>query len=96
MNPFFGELVLQTWLVNEYNDEDAEADDWQRIKFCAACKAIVTVGRRCAELECNIRLHDICQEAYFRSKPEKKCPKCETLWDGNVLDEGGAVDLLEL
>lgn len=75
-------LELQTWLVNEYNDEDTEGDDWQRIKFCEACKGIVTVGRRCAELDCNVRLHDICQEAFLSSRPNRNCPRCETEWDG--------------
>lgn len=75
-------LELQTWLVNEYNDEDAEADDWQRIKFCEACKGIMTMGRRCADLECNVRLHDICQEAFFNSRADRNCPRCETPWDG--------------
>jgi hypothetical protein len=75
-------LELQTWLVNEYNDEDAEADDWQRIKFCEACKGVVTVGQRCTDLDCNVRLHEICQAAYLNSRPNKNCPKCETEWDG--------------
>lgn len=75
-------LELQTWLVNEYNDEDAEGDDWQRIKFCEACKGMITVGKRCADLDCNVRLHDICEEAFFNSRPGNKCPKCETPWDG--------------
>lgn len=75
-------LELQTWLVNSYNDEDAEADDWQRIKFCEACKGVVTIGQRCADLDCNVRLHDICKEAYLNSRPNRNCPKCDTEWDG--------------
>ena len=64
------------------NDEDAEADDWQRIKFCEACKGVVTIGQRCADLDCNVRLHDICKEAYLNSRPNRNCPKCDTEWDG--------------
>jgi hypothetical protein len=75
-------VELQTWLVNTYNDEDAEADDWQRIKFCEACKGVITVGQRCADLDCNVRLHDICKEAYLNSRPNTNCPKCDTEWDG--------------
>ena len=75
-------LELQTWLVNEYNDDEADADDWQRIKFCEACKGIMTVGRRCADVDCNVRLHDICQESFFNSRPDRNCPRCKTRWDG--------------
>ena len=74
-------MELRSWLVEAYNDSD-DSEDWQRIKFCEACKEIVTIGQRCAELECNVRLHDICQDSYWRSRPDTKCPKCETAWDG--------------
>jgi hypothetical protein len=75
-------LELQTWLVNQYNDLDAERDVWQRIKFCDACKGIMTMGTRCADLECNARLHDICREAFFKSRRNRNCPRCGTPWDG--------------
>jgi non-structural maintenance of chromosomes element 1 len=74
-------MELRTWLVDTYNDSD-DPEEWQRIKFCEACKEIVTVGQRCADLECNVRLHNICESAYWNSRPGKKCPKCETAWDG--------------
>lgn len=74
-------MELQSWLVDTYNDTE-EPDGWQRIKTCQACRYIVTVGQRCAKLECNVRLHDICHMAYWHSRPNEKCPKCETEWDG--------------
>lgn len=72
-------MELRSWLVETYNDDE---DDWQRIKFCFACKDIVTVGQRCADLDCNVRLHNICEAAYWNSRPSKKCPKCERPWEG--------------
>lgn len=74
-------LELRSWLVDTYNDSD-DPDEWQKIKFCEACKEIVTVGQRCSETECNVRLHNICETAYFNSRPAKKCPKCKTAWNG--------------
>lgn len=75
-------LELWGWLNASYNDPDADGGDWQRIKFCEACKEIVTVGQRCAEVRCNVRLHDICEESFWRTREDKKCPRCETKWDG--------------
>ncbi|KAK6603601.1 RING-like domain-containing protein [Botrytis cinerea] len=74
-------LELRSWLVDTYNDSD-DPDEWQRIKNCEACKGIITVGMRCSRRDCNVRLHKICQPAYFRSRPNQNCPKCETEWDG--------------
>ncbi|KAK3398223.1 Nse1 non-SMC component of SMC5-6 complex-domain-containing protein [Sordaria brevicollis] len=76
-------IEMWSWLVATYNDDSAEARDWQRIKFCEACKEIVTYGQRCSERDCTIRLHDICQDRYWRTRREKKCPKCETAWTGD-------------
>ncbi|KAE8441915.1 hypothetical protein EG329_004173 [Mollisiaceae sp. DMI_Dod_QoI] len=74
-------MELRSWLVDTYNDPD-EPDEWQRIKFCEACKEIVTIGQRCANLECNARLHNICEQAYWNSRPNKACARCRTAWDG--------------
>jgi hypothetical protein len=74
-------LELRSWLTASYNDADAE-DEWQRIKSCEACKEIVTVGQRCTERDCTARLHDICQEAYWKARREKKCPTCDREWTG--------------
>ncbi|OTB05498.1 hypothetical protein M426DRAFT_319762 [Hypoxylon sp. CI-4A] len=75
-------IELRTYLVETYNDPDAAADEWQRVKFCEACREIVTVGQRCAERDCCARLHDICQEAFWRSRRAKECPRCGRDWDG--------------
>lgn len=74
-------IELRSWLVEAYNESD-DPTQWQRIKFCEACKEIVTIGQRCAERECNVRLHSICTAAFWNSRPGKKCPKCDTVWDG--------------
>lgn len=74
-------MELRGWLIEAYNDAD-EPDDWQRIKFCEACKEIVTIGQRCSDFDCNARLHNICEEAYWRARPGKTCAKCDTAWDG--------------
>ncbi|OTA75597.1 hypothetical protein M434DRAFT_402631 [Hypoxylon sp. CO27-5] len=75
-------MELRSWLISEYNDPDAEPDEWQRVKFCEACREIVTVGQRCAERDCLVRLHDVCEEAFWRTRRERKCPRCEREWDG--------------
>ncbi|KAH6996514.1 Nse1 non-SMC component of SMC5-6 complex-domain-containing protein [Ilyonectria sp. MPI-CAGE-AT-0026] len=75
-------LELRPWLVETYNDPDTGPDEWQRIKFCEACKDIVTIGLRCTEPNCNFRLHDICEDAFWRTRRDKKCPKCSSAWSG--------------
>ncbi|KAM4064634.1 nse1 non-SMC component of SMC5-6 complex domain-containing protein [Hirsutella rhossiliensis] len=75
-------LELRPWLMNMYNDPDAGPDEWQRIKFCEACKDIVTTGLRCSEPSCTLRLHDICQEAFWRARRTKECPHCSREWTG--------------
>ncbi|PFH58060.1 hypothetical protein XA68_14213 [Ophiocordyceps unilateralis] len=75
-------LELRPWLIDMYNDGDAGQDDWQRIKFCEACKDIVTAGLRCADPSCTLRLHDICQEAFWRVRRTTSCPKCSREWTG--------------
>ncbi|KAI0902965.1 Nse1 non-SMC component of SMC5-6 complex-domain-containing protein [Ustulina deusta] len=75
-------LELRSWLLESYNDPDAEGDEWQRVKFCEACKDVVTIGQRCAERDCLIRLHDNCADAFFRTRRERACPKCKEEWTG--------------
>ncbi|KAH8758459.1 Nse1 non-SMC component of SMC5-6 complex-domain-containing protein [Diaporthe sp. PMI_573] len=76
-------MELKTWLVAAYNDPDVGPDSWQRIKFCEACKEIVTIGQRCPGRDCNTRIHDICTEAYWRTRRGgRTCPRCETEWTG--------------
>ncbi|KAF4452812.1 hypothetical protein F53441_4431 [Fusarium austroafricanum] len=76
-------LELRPWLVETYNDPDLGPHDWQRIKFCEACKDPVTVGLRCAEGDCNFRLHEVCEEAFWRTRRDNKCPRCSTDWSGH-------------
>ncbi|KAL7933713.1 Nse1 non-SMC component of SMC5-6 complex domain-containing protein [Trichoderma chlorosporum] len=76
-------LELRPWLIDMYNDPDAEPGEWQRIKFCEACKEIVTWGLRCSDPDCTLRLHDICQEAFWRSRRGTNCPKCSREWTGD-------------
>ncbi|KAM3561854.1 hypothetical protein ARSEF4850_003014 [Beauveria asiatica] len=75
-------LELRPWLLGTFNYPDAEEGEWQRIKFCEACKDIVTVGVRCADPDCNVRVHAICEEAFWRTKRNKNCPGCSKEWTG--------------
>lgn len=83
-------MELKGWLVATYNDEDAEEGAWQRIKMCKVCKDVVTVGQRCEDRECNVRVHDICLENYFAmaarrgggAEGERKCGGCRKGWVG--------------
>ncbi|ATY63827.1 DNA repair [Cordyceps militaris] len=77
-------LELRPWLLGTFNDPDAGEGEWQRIKFCEACKDIVTVGVRCIEPDCNVRIHDICEEAFWRTRRSKNCPRCSREWAGNL------------
>ncbi|CAI4210682.1 unnamed protein product [Parascedosporium putredinis] len=76
-------IELRTWLLDTYNDADAPADEWQRIKSCEACREIVTHGQRCGERDCLARLHDICEERFWRARRARTCPKCGKGWEGN-------------
>jgi hypothetical protein len=75
-------LELKNYLVATYNEE-GEEEEWQRIKNCEACKNIVTVGQRCGNLDCIVRLHDTCQAAFWRTKQDRKCPRCRRDWEGH-------------
>ncbi|KAK4620201.1 Non-structural maintenance of chromosomes element 1 [Fulvia fulva] len=80
-----GIMELRSWLVEMYNDEgDEEQDDDEvqhiRIKDCAACRDIVTVGQRCPNLPCNTRVHNGCLRNFLRIHRDEKCPGCGTLW----------------
>ncbi|KFY21360.1 hypothetical protein V493_07474 [Pseudogymnoascus sp. VKM F-4281 (FW-2241)] len=77
-----GLMELKSWLAATYNDPDAAAGEWQHIKNCEACKGIVTVGQRCSEVSCIVRLHEGCLVPFWRTRREEKCPKCKTPWKG--------------
>ncbi|OJJ50275.1 hypothetical protein ASPZODRAFT_1137948 [Penicilliopsis zonata CBS 506.65] len=75
-------LELRGWLVATYNDdEDEEAP--QKIKFCAACRDIITVGQRCGNRDCSGRLHDMCVRNFFRAQKAEQCPACKAPWPGD-------------
>ena len=80
-------MELKGWLVAAYNDPDAEDDEWQHVKNCYACKQIITVGERCPNWECNVRLHSTCAKPFWRQKRDGKCPQCATKWGGAFVGE---------
>lgn len=88
-------LELRPWLVETFNDPDVAADEWQRIKFCEGCKDLVTIGLRCPEPDCSLRLHDGCQDAFWRVRRGTKCPKCTREWTGKNYVGERAVTMTE-
>ncbi|KAJ5885367.1 DNA repair protein Nse1 [Penicillium taxi] len=78
-----GLMELRGWLVMEYNQTE-DGREMNRIKFCSACRDIVTVGQRCADRECTGRLHDHCMRNFFRIQKSENCPKCKKDWPGNM------------
>ncbi len=65
-------LELEPFLVATFNDPDAPpstgANAWQRIKYCSACRELVTKGLRCGTPTCMLRLHDRCEEPFWRTQ----------------------------
>ncbi|KAJ5454161.1 uncharacterized protein N7458_005117 [Penicillium daleae] len=74
-------MELRGWLVSMYNEEE-DGRVAHRIKFCAACKDIITVGQRCDDRDCLGRLHDHCVRNFFRMQKAEKCPVCKEDWSG--------------
>lgn len=79
-------MELRSWLVETYNvppeeNEDSDEEDeveHTKIKFCAACREIVTIGQRCPDLSCNARVHDHCVRNLFRAQGgREQCPTCK-------------------
>lgn len=83
-------MELQQWLVDTYNHEEEEENEneaeeneetHQKIKFCKACRQIVTMGQRCPKMTCNVRLHHDCVGKMFRAQRDHEtCPTCKTEW----------------
>ncbi|OAA57047.1 DNA repair protein [Niveomyces insectorum RCEF 264] len=92
-------LLVATW-GGEENDGGDGNDTWPRIKRCAACRDLLTVGLRCAWPVCRLRLHDHCEAAFWRTQVaaaaaataesdgarRRCCPLCQTEW-GMGLDD---------
>ncbi|KAJ5774878.1 hypothetical protein N7457_009774 [Penicillium paradoxum] len=77
-------MELRGWLVLTYNDENYDGRVMERIKFCAACQEIITVGQRCGDHDCNGRLHNHCMRNFFRMQQAEKCPVCKEEWPGDM------------
>ncbi|PYH93136.1 hypothetical protein BO71DRAFT_355957 [Aspergillus ellipticus CBS 707.79] len=75
-----GLMELRGWLVATYNEE---VEGIRKIKFCAACKEIITVGQRCEDRDCLGRLHDHCIRRFFRMQKAETCPACSKPWSGD-------------
>ncbi|KAL3481098.1 Nse1 non-SMC component of SMC5-6 complex-domain-containing protein [Aspergillus californicus] len=75
-----GLMELRGWLMATYNEEGQRNN---KIKFCAACRDIITVGQRCATRECTGRLHDHCMRNIFRVQKAEQCPVCRAPWPGD-------------
>ncbi|KAL2842048.1 Nse1 non-SMC component of SMC5-6 complex-domain-containing protein [Aspergillus pseudoustus] len=78
-----GLMELRGWLVATYNDENEHGRRNNKIKFCAACKDIITIGQRCGNRECAGRLHDHCMRNFFRVQKAEQCPICRAPWPGD-------------
>ncbi|KAJ0419204.1 Nse1 non-SMC component of SMC5-6 complex-domain-containing protein [Aspergillus carlsbadensis] len=78
-----GLMELRGWLVATYNDEGEPGRRNNKIKFCAACKDILTIGQRCGNRECEGRLHDHCMRNFFRVRRAEQCPVCRAPWPGD-------------
>lgn len=94
-------MELRGWLMDTYNEppadeeEDEDVEDeghHEKIKFCQACKEIVTVGQRCPNLVCMARLHSHCVNGMFRAQGgHEQCPMCKTAWvDASPVGERAA------
>ncbi|KAE8417941.1 Nse1 non-SMC component of SMC5-6 complex-domain-containing protein [Aspergillus pseudocaelatus] len=78
-----GLMELRGWLVATYNDENEDGRRMDKIKFCAACKDIITMGQRCGNRDCAGRLHDHCIRNFFRMQQAEQCPVCQAPWPGD-------------
>jgi len=83
-------MELRNWLIDTYDDqphpensdeEEEEEEEHVKIKFCQACREIVTIGQRCPDLTCNARVHNHCVRNLFRAQGgREECSVCKTAW----------------
>ncbi|KAL4972230.1 Nse1 non-SMC component of SMC5-6 complex-domain-containing protein [Aspergillus desertorum] len=78
-----GLMELRGWLVATYNDVIETGRRNNKIKFCAACREIITIGQRCGNRDCAGRLHDHCMRNFFRVQKAEQCPVCRAPWPGD-------------
>ncbi|KAB8077649.1 Nse1 non-SMC component of SMC5-6 complex-domain-containing protein [Aspergillus leporis] len=78
-----GLMELRGWLVATYNDVNEDGRRMEKIKFCAACRDIITMGQRCGNRDCSGRLHDHCIRNFFRMQQAEQCPVCKAPWPGD-------------
>ncbi|KAE8377079.1 Nse1 non-SMC component of SMC5-6 complex-domain-containing protein [Aspergillus bertholletiae] len=76
-------MELRGWLVATYNEENEDDRRMDKIKFCAACRDIITVGQRCGNRDCAGRLHNHCIRNFFRMQQAEQCPACQAPWPGD-------------
>ncbi|KAF2204988.1 hypothetical protein GQ43DRAFT_453398 [Delitschia confertaspora ATCC 74209] len=81
-------MELRSWLKEVYNDpadDESGEEAVVRIRDCEGCREIVTVGQRCGNRGCGVRLHEHCTQLFFRGQRsgERKCPKCKQEWTGS-------------
>ncbi|PUU81248.1 Nse1 non-SMC component of SMC5-6 complex-domain-containing protein [Tuber borchii] len=88
-------LELGPYLFQAYNTPADEYDEHEddgsstngiieRIKTCHACREIVTIGLRCTDKHCKLRLHTPCAEGTFRPNRAHECPHCKKEWNGGL------------
>ena len=71
---------LKPWLVSRYHDSSTLGDPWQRIKDCVICGDIVTIGHRCGNTDCSIRVHQVCEDILWAESKPLECPGCHWIW----------------
>lgn len=79
-------MELRDWLRETYNEPAEEEDEEpvEKIKSCAACREIVTIGQRCSRKSCKARLHERCLGSYFRMQGgQQRCGVCKEAWTGD-------------
>jgi len=67
-------IELQSYLKETFEQEVFE---------CLMCMEIVTMGERCSQGRCEVRLHLHCAAGYFpdpQTEAEIKCPTCTSAW----------------
>lgn len=80
-------LELSDYLKTIYDPEpdpedSADAPAEKFIKTCHLCTEILTIGQRCDDYDCPLRMHNPCAKVLFERTPEPHCPRCKKPWSG--------------